>query len=197
MPSVKSLKSRRVWINSVSFEEFSRGCCGVVSELLGDYLNAQLGLQVEYVCGEKDGGSHAWVELKGVVIDITSDQFEGRPPVYIAARDSWYTSWEEESRHLAVHHPSAWTYREEREVLRAVLRVPDCPTQTYRKSLQQALRKQSPQSGAMNSLSKSKFANPHHLTGKANSDHAPYDGFQLHCSANPSCNPQAAYKRLS
>ncbi|KGS12146.1 MULTISPECIES: hypothetical protein [Pseudomonas syringae group] len=108
-------------------KSFPRGCCGVVSELLGDYLNAQLGLQVEYVCGEKDGGSHAWVELKGVVIDITSDQFEGRPPVYIAARDSWYTSWEEESRHLAVHHPSAWTYREEREVLRAVLRGAGLP----------------------------------------------------------------------
>lgn len=50
---------------------FPRGCCGVVSELLGDYLNTQLGLRVEYVFGEQDGASHAWVELDGVVIDIT------------------------------------------------------------------------------------------------------------------------------
>lgn len=102
-------------------KNFPRGCCGVVSELLGDYLSLQLGLEVNYVCGEKDGGSHAWIECDGVVIDITSDQFEGRPPVYIAAGDSWYSSWQEESRHPAVHHPGAWTYREERAVLRAVL----------------------------------------------------------------------------
>ncbi len=102
-------------------KKFPCGCCGVVSELLGDYFNTQLGLRVEYVCGEKDGGSHAWIELDGVVIDITSDQFEGRPPVFIAAKDSWYTSWEEASRNFAIHHPSAWTYREEREVLRKVL----------------------------------------------------------------------------
>ncbi len=102
-------------------KSFPRACCGVVSELLGDYLNTQLGLQVDYVCGELDGGSHAWLELNGVVIDITGDQFDGRPPVFIAARDDWYTSWEEASRHVAIHHPSAWTYREERSVLRAVL----------------------------------------------------------------------------
>lgn len=102
-------------------QSFPRGCCGVVSELLGDYLNAQLGLQVEYVCGEQDGGSHAWLELNGVVIDITGDQFDGRPPVFIAARDEWYISWEETSRHIAIHHSSAWTYREECLVLRALL----------------------------------------------------------------------------
>ncbi|PLV12574.1 hypothetical protein [Pseudomonas guariconensis] len=102
-------------------ESFPRGCCGVACELLGDYLNTQLGLQVEYVCGERDGSSHAWLELDGLVIDITGDQFDGRPPVFLAARDDWYTSWEEESRHFASHLPSAWTYREERLVLLALL----------------------------------------------------------------------------
>lgn len=62
-----------------------------------------------------------WIELGGVLIDITSDQFEERQPVFVAARNSWYTSWEEESRHLVVHHPREWTHSEEREVLRAVL----------------------------------------------------------------------------
>ena len=102
-------------------EGFPRGCCGVVSELLGDYLNTQLGLQTEYVCGEKDGGSHAWLELDGIVIDITGDQFDGRPPVYVAAKDAWYTSWEEDSRRVAAHHSGAWTYREERLLLRELL----------------------------------------------------------------------------
>ncbi|MCF5226031.1 MULTISPECIES: hypothetical protein [Pseudomonas] len=100
---------------------FPQACCGVVSELLGDYLNTQLGLMVEYVGGDRDGASHAWLELNGVVIDITGDQFHGRPAVFIASRDEWYASWEESSRHFAIHEPKAWTYREERSVLRALL----------------------------------------------------------------------------
>ncbi|WP_010223482.1 hypothetical protein [Pseudomonas donghuensis] len=111
-------------------QTFPRGCCGVVSELLGDYLNTQLGLRVEYVCGERDGGSHAWLELDDVVIDITSDQFDGRPPVFIAVKDDWYASWEESARHIAIHHPSAWTYSEERNILRAVLSEAGLPKLT-------------------------------------------------------------------
>lgn len=102
-------------------QSFPSSCCGVVSEILGDYLNSQLELQVEYVCGEKDGGTHAWLELEGVLIDITSDQFEGRTRVYIGANDDWYSAWAVASRQPAIHHPSAVTYREEREVLRWVL----------------------------------------------------------------------------
>lgn len=106
---------------------FPRGCCGVVSELLGDYLNAHLRLSVEYVCGEQGGTSHAWLEHDGIVIDITGDQFEGRPPVFLGAKDNWYFSWGEASRHIATHEPSAWTYREERAVLREVLHAAGLP----------------------------------------------------------------------
>ncbi|MNE82602.1 hypothetical protein D3C80_1793370 [compost metagenome] len=102
---------------------FPRGCCGVVSELLGDYLNAHFGLAIEYVCGEQDGASHAWLEHDGIVIDITGDQFDGRPSVFLSAKDNWYLTWFESSRHVAVHDPCAWTYREERSVLREVLRA--------------------------------------------------------------------------
>lgn len=38
-----------------------------------------------------------------------------------AAGDSWYSSWQEESRHPAIPHPGALAYRDEREVLKAVL----------------------------------------------------------------------------
>lgn len=100
---------------------FPQACSGVVSELLGDYLNTQLGLMVEYVSGDRDGASHAWLELNGFVIDITGDQFDGRPSVFIAPKDEWYASWEESARHFAIHEPKAWTYHEERFVLRAVL----------------------------------------------------------------------------
>lgn len=105
---------------------FPSGCCGVASELFGHYLNTQHGLQAEYVCGDLDGSSHAWLELDGVVIDITGDQFDGRPPVFIAVKDEWYAGWEESSRHIAVHVPTGWNYGE-LAVLEAVLGTAGLP----------------------------------------------------------------------
>ena len=107
-------------------EDFPSGCCGVASELLGHYLNTQHGLKAEYICGERDGLTHAWLELDGVVIDITGDQFDGRPPVFMAAKDEWYTSWEEASRSFAVHVPTGWNYGE-LAVLDAVLSTVGLP----------------------------------------------------------------------
>lgn len=38
-----------------------------------------------------------------------------------AAGGSWYSSWQEESRNPAIPHPRALAYRDEREVLKALL----------------------------------------------------------------------------
>lgn len=63
---------------------FPRGCCGIISELMGDYLNT-LGLgEFVYVCGMKDGALHAWLEVDRLIVDITGDQFPDR--LGIAAR---------------------------------------------------------------------------------------------------------------
>lgn len=60
---------------------FPRGCCGIISELMGDYLNT-VGLgEFFYVCGMKDGASHAWLEVDGLIVDITGDQFPDRPSI--------------------------------------------------------------------------------------------------------------------
>ncbi|MBG6886106.1 MULTISPECIES: hypothetical protein [Pseudomonas aeruginosa group] len=109
-------------------KKFPSSCCGAVSVLLGDYLKKQFGLPAEYVQAIMDGKPHGWVELDGVVIDITSDQFEGRSSVFIAAKDSWYDSWEEEVRREAVHYIEEQVDVEEHTVLRAVLsgaKLPD------------------------------------------------------------------------
>lgn len=54
---------------------FPRGCCGIISELMGDYLNT-LGIgEFFYVCGMKEGALHAWLKVDGLIIDITGDQF--------------------------------------------------------------------------------------------------------------------------
>jgi hypothetical protein len=78
------------------FDSFPRGTCGPVSELLGRYLMEAGFKDVMYVCGERqDKGSHAWLEVGGIVLDITGDQF-GQPPVVVAATSKWHGEWERE-----------------------------------------------------------------------------------------------------
>ena len=57
---------------------FPRGCCGIISELMGDYLNTVGIGEFGYVCGMKDGASHAWLEVDELIADITGDQFSDR-----------------------------------------------------------------------------------------------------------------------
>jgi len=58
---------------------FPRGCCGIISELMGDYFNTLGICEFLYVCGTKDGASHAWLKIDGLIVDITGDQFPDRP----------------------------------------------------------------------------------------------------------------------
>ena len=100
---------------------FPRGCCGIISELMGDYLNTVGIGEFFYVCGMKDGASHAWLEVDGLIVDITGDQFADRPGIYVDKPDAWYGEWEEDIKHLAIHEPSAFFYGEERRFLERVL----------------------------------------------------------------------------
>lgn len=73
--------------------EFPRGCCGDFTVVLGAFLCAR-GLTAMVVeadeKGVTHGDNHAWLEVSGLVVDITGDQFPGRPPVYVAPADDWY-----------------------------------------------------------------------------------------------------------
>lgn len=100
---------------------FPRGCCGIISELMGDYLNTVGIGEFFYVCGMKDGASHAWLEVDGLIVDITGDQFADRPAIYVDQPDAWYGEWEEDTKHLASHDATAFFYAEERLFLGLVL----------------------------------------------------------------------------
>ncbi|MBK5417719.1 hypothetical protein JFV26_27255 [Pseudomonas sp. TH31] len=102
-------------------EGFPSGCCGIISELMGDHLNSLEIGEFYYVSSMLDGASHAWLEVDGLVVDITADQFPGRPGVYVDRPDDWYHSWEPDTRHLATHCRSAFFYSEERQFLDRVV----------------------------------------------------------------------------
>lgn len=110
-----------VWVPG-HIRDFPVGCCGTISELLGEYLNSlDLG-EFNYVCGVKRAEeSHAWLEVYGLVIDITADQFSGRPAVYIAPKDAWYRGWKVRSSRLAIHETSSVNYGDESRFLHQVL----------------------------------------------------------------------------
>ena len=85
----------------ISFHEFPLGSCGDVSLILGKYFD-EMGLgQFDYVCGEIDGKTHAWLEKDGIIVDITADQFNEIADEIIVTtnNDYFYKRFKENLRH--------------------------------------------------------------------------------------------------
>jgi hypothetical protein len=84
------------------FERFPRGCCGDASDLLSKYL-ASKEIRVEYVWGiNSNRASHAWLEYRGLVIDLTADQFpEINEKVIITKDKSWYSQFKNQTRSIS------------------------------------------------------------------------------------------------
>ena len=91
---------------TMEFEYFPFGSCGDASILLAQYLidegfdtptyvSAQLNLR------DRNPG-HAWLELDGVIIDITADGFDPKAPEVIVAENSeWHEKFEILDKHPA------------------------------------------------------------------------------------------------
>lgn len=71
-----------------ALESFPHGNCGDTSELLQKYLHYKGYSDVEYVNGQHGGmQTHAWLEVDGLIIDITADQFEEIDDAVMFTRD--------------------------------------------------------------------------------------------------------------
>lgn len=90
------------WNSSLGSSQFPSGCCGDASQTLATYIYEKMGLICKYVLGKDGGrdgelGSHAWLEVNNLVIDITADQFQYRgydlPGIYVGPRTSWHKSF--------------------------------------------------------------------------------------------------------
>lgn len=89
------------------FVRFPAGQCGVASDMLAQYLIENGYCHITYVCGTFYGNtpfesqSHAWLEIKNLIIDITGDQFKNHNvplkrdiPVYIGPMSNYYRQFE-------------------------------------------------------------------------------------------------------
>jgi hypothetical protein len=93
----------------VSLAEFPHGACSDASDLLGTYLSERRLGEFEYVSGDRQypgdptrRSSHAWLEQRGLIIDITADQFEEIDDSVLVIRNSaWHCSWTPTHRRVA------------------------------------------------------------------------------------------------
>jgi len=84
------------------FRYFPGASCGNASDILGTWLIENGFGGVVYVWGVRgDEGeqSHGWLEVGGLVIDITSDQFEdGLEAVYVGPMTRFHESFKNQRR---------------------------------------------------------------------------------------------------
>lgn len=76
------------------FRYFPRGACGATCDVLATVLERRFGVRPLWVNAEiREGevwkGSHAWLEVEGLTIDITADQF-GEAPVIVTKHSPWH-----------------------------------------------------------------------------------------------------------
>jgi len=90
---------------TIEFENFPVNSCGDVSILLAEYLiDSGYGTPI-YVVGELVEHprvlSHAWIELDGVVADITADGFDPNAPrVIVTEKSVWHNQFSRFDEHL-------------------------------------------------------------------------------------------------
>jgi hypothetical protein len=98
-----------------TLRDFPSGACGDASLLLAQFLHESGFGTALYVRGLRDRYSHAWLELAGVIVDITADQFAadpeavlvlGEPPltasgVIVTTDHTWHSQFEDVHTHDA------------------------------------------------------------------------------------------------
>lgn len=63
----------------IPFNEFPHGCCSDSALILAEIINRRIGCRAKVVSFDKGSNglidSHAWVDIEGLCLDITLDQF--------------------------------------------------------------------------------------------------------------------------
>jgi len=95
------------------FDGFPRGACGPASELMGRIVLEHTGHLGTYVCGEghprlRAQQSHAWLEVNGLLVDLTHDQFsETGLTGWVFEGSPWHSAFNWEKSDLCLD-PKNW-----------------------------------------------------------------------------------------
>lgn len=96
--------------NHITLRSFPKGCCGLVSDMLAEYL-LENNIRTKYILGNWygetsfDTQSHAWLSFDNLIIDITGDQFKNNPTflnynqsIYVGRGNEFYDLFLEQDR---------------------------------------------------------------------------------------------------
>ncbi len=95
------------------FQDFPRGSCGDVGELVGRLVVETIGKAGRFVSGTchpdlPPQQSHAWFELEGTIVDLTYDQFQDTGlSGWVFDHSPWHAKFEVEKLPLCLD-PSCW-----------------------------------------------------------------------------------------
>jgi hypothetical protein len=86
----------------ITLQHFPNGACGDASLLLAKYFEHHEHGQFDYVLGQRNGHSHAWLQQGDLIADITADQFEDQDRPVIVTRDhGWHRGFHGEVQGVA------------------------------------------------------------------------------------------------
>lgn len=100
----------------IGFAEFPRGTCGPVAELMGRLTFEATRVNGRYVSGIGHPDlapqqSHAWLEVRGLLVDVTHDQFAGTGLVgWVFVSSTWHSKFDAEARPLCLDPKDWWQY---------------------------------------------------------------------------------------
>lgn len=87
---------------SITLQDFPRGACGDAALLLAKYLENNGCGKFQYMLGQKNGYSHAWLQQDDIIVDITADQFHDQDsPVIVTRDDSWHSEFDGKIENVA------------------------------------------------------------------------------------------------
>jgi len=77
---------------------FPEGCCSWATWMIGHYLKFELMENVLEIQGERfsDDGTdnHAWLDVGGIIVGITSDEFnDSEERIIVSNNSDWHTGW--------------------------------------------------------------------------------------------------------
>ena len=86
----------------ITLQGFPGGACGDAALLLAKYLQENNLGQYNYMIGQREGRSHAWLQNNDFIVDITADQFIDQSDTVIVTKDnSWHSIFNGEALHVA------------------------------------------------------------------------------------------------
>jgi hypothetical protein len=83
----------------VALMQFPRGACGAATELMGRLVFEATNMTGLYLCGighpDMPQQTHGWLELGGLLVDLTHDQFSGTGLVgWVFEASPWHAKFE-------------------------------------------------------------------------------------------------------